>query len=150
MTTRPSTLTRPQRKGLYTALMWVAWLTVLMWMLASHSVRTTHLVPVPSNTWNRYHSTQELGVPTYLVIETSRAVSRTSPRITNTESTWEWKPWNIALLMVIALAWALCCRFGYVWFMGRARVPDSVCDECGYNLTGLTGGRCPECGTARA
>jgi hypothetical protein len=33
-----------------------------------------------------------------------------------------------------------------LWFLDRRRPPPGHC-RCGYNLTGLTSGRCPECGT---
>ncbi len=34
-----------------------------------------------------------------------------------------------------------------VWWSGRHRHPEGHCTNCGYNLTGLTRPRCPECGT---
>ena len=42
--------------------------------------------------------------------------------------------------------------FGYWWarlfvrLRSRSLVPGPRCEACGYNLTGNTSGRCPECG----
>lgn len=35
-------------------------------------------------------------------------------------------------------------------YLARTRVPPGHCRGCGYNLTGIDSGRCPECGTALA
>lgn len=37
-----------------------------------------------------------------------------------------------------------------LFFLARLRVPPGHCRGCGYNLTGIESGRCPECGTAFA
>ena len=34
---------------------------------------------------------------------------------------------------------------GLIWYRGR-RIPPGRCQNCGYDLTGNTSGRCPECG----
>ena len=45
-----------------------------------------------------------------------------------------WMPFSAVLLPTILL-----------WFLDRRRPRPGHC-RCGYNLTGLTSGRCPECG----
>ena len=34
-------------------------------------------------------------------------------------------------------------------YRDRRRIPPGHCQKCGYNLTGNTSGRCPECGKAK-
>lgn len=46
-----------------------------------------------------------------------------------------------ALSLLIPIGW--CIRLGL-----RRRVDPNRCRRCGYNLTGNTSGRCPECGIA--
>jgi len=65
-----------------------------------------------------------------------------------------WPSWihaGVALLVLLtllltALAALLLWRDGYTrgWRAARARPP--ICLQCGYNLSGLTHCRCPECG----
>ena len=33
-----------------------------------------------------------------------------------------------------------------LWYLDRRRIPPGHCRNCGYDLTGNTSGRCPECG----
>jgi hypothetical protein len=35
---------------------------------------------------------------------------------------------------------------GYLFWLGRRRIPPGHCRKCGYNLTGNVSGVCPECG----
>ncbi len=43
-----------------------------------------------------------------------------------------------------------CCVIptGVLFYLDRKRPPRGHCRSCGYNLTGNTSGRCPECGSA--
>ena len=34
-----------------------------------------------------------------------------------------------------------------LWYLDHRRIPPGHCKKCGYDLTGNTSGRCPECGT---
>ncbi len=59
---------------------------------------------------------------------------------------------GVALLVLLTAGLALLAAFlvwrdGYVrgWRSSRTRPP--ACPSCGYNLSGLTRCRCPECGT---
>jgi hypothetical protein len=54
--------------------------------------------------------------------------------------------WGVILaLTVILFSPGLYRRVTQAWTNRQAR--DPVCTKCGYNLTGLTESRCPECGT---
>lgn len=44
----------------------------------------------------------------------------------------------------------LLARATYVFYRDRTRRMPGHCCKCGYNLTGNTSGRCPECGTLQA
>lgn len=46
-------------------------------------------------------------------------------------------------LFVVFLIW----RHGYIRGWRKARDKAPMCPQCGYNLSGLTQCRCPECGT---
>jgi len=48
---------------------------------------------------------------------------------------------------VVALAALLVWRNGYVRGWHAAREMHPVCPKCGYDLSGLTQCRCPECGS---
>jgi hypothetical protein len=48
--------------------------------------------------------------------------------------------WAVWLPVIGAASWA--------WWRGRARFGAGVCQKCGYELAGLNGGACPECGNA--
>ncbi len=57
----------------------------------------------------------------------------------------------IAFSMPIHLVLAACTLLGLYLsirgFKGRREGREQRCKKCGYNLTGLTAGRCPECGS---
>jgi len=65
-----------------------------------------------------------------------------------------WQPWiDVGVIVLVTLtvgvtllAVYLIWRDGYIrgWRSGRATPP--TCPRCGYNLSGLTQCRCPECG----
>jgi hypothetical protein len=45
--------------------------------------------------------------------------------------------WLVLLLLAVAS--------GYLWHLSDPPIPRGHCQSCGYNLTGNTSGRCPEC-----
>ena len=49
--------------------------------------------------------------------------------------------------ILVALAVFMVWRRGYRRGWARARSVPPTCPRCGYNLSGLTRCRCPECGT---
>lgn len=71
-------------------------------------------------------------------------------------SQWNWSvgwnrmPFATVLFVPIWLPFlALLLPTLLLWRLDRRRPPPGHC-RCGYNLTGLTSGRCPECGTETA
>jgi hypothetical protein len=55
---------------------------------------------------------------------------------------------TILYLGVWILLVPLATTTAVLWWLDRRRIPPGHCRHCGYNLTGNTSGRCPECGTA--
>lgn len=55
------------------------------------------------------------------------------------EADWYFVPLGVPTLAAGFLAAVLI-------FFARVRVPPGHCRACGYNLTGVESGRCPECG----
>lgn len=53
--------------------------------------------------------------------------------------------WHMIPLGVPTMATGLLAAAFF--FLARLRVPPGHCRGCGYNLTGIESGRCPECGT---
>lgn len=47
---------------------------------------------------------------------------------------------------LVALAILLLIPVAILWRLDRPRIPPGHCATCGYDLTGNTSGRCPECG----
>ena len=66
-----------------------------------------------------------------------------------------WQPWvdaGVVLLVVLTAGLTLFAAFllwrdGYRRGWRSAREMPPTCPKCGYNLSGLTQCRCPECGT---
>jgi hypothetical protein len=52
--------------------------------------------------------------------------------------------WHIIPLGTPTMAAGLLAAV--LFFLARVRVPPGHCRGCGYNLTGIESGRCPECG----
>ena len=50
--------------------------------------------------------------------------------------------WVLRLLFLLFASTLIACAVG-----SRRRPKPGFCDQCGYNLKGLTEPRCPECGT---
>ncbi len=64
-----------------------------------------------------------------------------------------WIDIGVLLLVVVTVAAAalfafLVWRSGYVRGWRAARHTPPICPACGYNMTGLSECRCPECGAA--
>ena len=65
---------------------------------------------------------------------------------------FEWINAGVALLVVMTAGLTLFVvfliwRHGYARGWRQARGEAPMCPQCGYNLSGLTQCRCPECGT---
>lgn len=65
---------------------------------------------------------------------------------------WDgWIPLGVALLVLLTLLVTLLVVFA-IWRDGyrrgwrKARVKPPTCGDCGYDMSGLTQCRCPECG----
>jgi len=67
-------------------------------------------------------------------------------------SAWDgWIPLGVALLVVLTLCVTALVAFtiwrdGYARGWRKAREKPPTCGDCGYNMSGLTQCRCPECG----
>lgn len=69
-----------------------------------------------------------------------------------TGGTWPWINAGVGLLVILTaglavIALAVLWRRGYVQGWHAARKTPPTCIRCGYNLSGLTQCRCPECGS---
>jgi hypothetical protein len=53
--------------------------------------------------------------------------------------------WAVALFLCIAAISLLPATLGWIW-PSRRKFSENVCGQCGYNLQGLPGNICPECG----
>jgi len=140
---RTTSLTRPQRKALFTATMWIAWLGFgLVFGVGSYAHRLVFTSPGTDT------STRQFGRPTILTInETITHVPGTPT--SSVVATWTWHPLNMLILAIILCAAGVLCRIGYAQLMKSARMPNHLCDECGYDLTGISSSHCPECGSQR-
>lgn len=139
-----SKLTRPQRKSLFIATMVMAWLTVALWLAGS----TMHsMTQMPSSGTTVIETTHKYGAPVFLIVSTVE-VKDGSGTITS-ETTWTWKPLRVGFIASTLVIAAVVCVFGYRALMKRWRVAPHLCDECGYDLTGVASAMCPECGAQR-
>jgi hypothetical protein len=58
-------------------------------------------------------------------------------------------PWLIAFLDLMFSALLATAPMAFRCWRYRRHQPEApLCDGCGYNLTGNTSGRCPECGSS--
>ncbi len=62
----------------------------------------------------------------------------------------EWLPEWVGPGLIFIPLWIplmlLAAPTGLLWWLDRSRIPPGHCRKCGYDLTGNTTGRCPECG----
>ena len=65
-----------------------------------------------------------------------------------------WETWPDGRTILYLGIWIpvapLVAATGLLWWLDRRKIPPGHCRRCGYDLTGNTSGRCPECGTAMA
>jgi hypothetical protein len=125
--------------------MLVAWLTLALGMLGASSNSYNFAGPTGGARSTAVH---RYGCPTFLIRTTETLVVGTGPGMTTT--TWSWQPFRLCIIALSLCAWAVVCRFGFVWLVNRSRVAAEQCDECGYDLTGVAHDKCPECGAERA
>lgn len=52
----------------------------------------------------------------------------------------------VVVTIVLLLSYLLVWRNGYINGFRAARTGAPICPNCGYDMTGLTECRCPECG----
>ena len=57
-------------------------------------------------------------------------------------------PYTLVILPPWILLPAFAIPTAILLYRDRRRIPPGHCQKCGYNLTGNTSGKCPECGTA--
>ncbi|HVP12160.1 MAG TPA: hypothetical protein VMV94_13365 [Phycisphaerae bacterium] len=55
---------------------------------------------------------------------------------------------TVAYLPIWVFLTPLLVATALLWWLDRRRIPPGHCRRCGYDLTGNTSGRCPECGLA--
>jgi hypothetical protein len=147
---RQSKFIRPHRRGLYTGVMLVAWLTLAVWMLGAQRVHSVHELRPASSPVNTFRTTHEFGWPCFVRIHAWDVYFKDNSKPPMKPSEWDWNPLAIAGILVALTTWAVICRLGYVWLVNRSRGPIHLCDECGYDMTGVPSARCPECGAAHA
>jgi hypothetical protein len=109
----------------------VAWGTVsisrsgLAWKVVTPNL-TAHLVIGPESSWlpSTSRAQAAIGTPAAITVFPVRVVY---------VPLWSW----VAIFAAGAAG---------LWLWGPCRVQPGACGGCGYDLAGLTGGTCPECG----
>ena len=65
---------------------------------------------------------------------------------------WRAQHWPYALQPLseqgVLIAFGLYLLFGGKWLLNRCVPIDKFCSECGYNISKVKSGRCPECGAS--
>ncbi|MHC5002102.1 MAG: hypothetical protein ACYTJ0_03180 [Planctomycetota bacterium] len=140
-------LTRPRRKALFGVILGVLLAAVIFAVLWRRSDITyaQYLSGFPVSQQGE-RSFYTFGATRWLVVE--RRVS-SAPGVT--PRTHELQPRiNAAGLLEALVTIAIAgLALHWAWQILVARLArDGYCDWCGYDLTGLTAGRCPECGHA--
>jgi len=147
----PYLWTRPRRKRTYGVAIWLLYLaaTAVTWGIKRESWIAYSEVPYfsamnfPGNSGRR---TSVFGLRSYLTIDrdmvdsTGKLVSAGDPLVR-----WNWNRREVIWSGAYTLAGAAGAYVLARVLIARGRL-RGWCDECGYDLTGLESGRCPECG----
>lgn len=112
---------------------------MLIWAMANRSYTKWTSTPTGST------EIREYGIIRYLRITTESTGPRGTPQ-TTTLVDWVWQPVAVVVNIVVAATLIALLR----WLCWRSVRKDrlvGLCDECGYDLTGLQSNACPECGS---
>lgn len=147
--------TRPTRRLVFGSVFWLAWVALMLMLWSVSRVSWISYSEVPyfnqmglPNTAGR--KTTVLGIMSYLTIDRDMVDFRGQPIAGGAAQVqWNWDRSAIAWSAAISVGSAIATFF-VIRFLVAAYRLKGLCDECGYDLTALESGRCPECGTQLA
>ena len=145
--TKASQLTKPQRRTVYAVLLALAWCVLAFALLGASYHRW--VFSTDSRNPASGIATDEIGQPVYLVITQTNIAITGQPLAGPSVTTWDWRPAPLVIIAAILVVASIAMRFSYLRLVNRARIAAHLCDECGYDLTGVPSPKCPECGAER-
>ncbi len=150
---RKSALNRPTRRKIYLGVYTLSCLLflALVWLPYSESWEATPNVMGGGLRGVPGSYVQQFGLLEFLQIEQTNVDVFTQQPLgyKKTESIWTWHPAQLTINILATIFIPTLCFAFYPITLRSERRTHNLCDECGYQLQGLTinATKCPECGT---